>query len=130
MLTNIEKGEGEPSVSVMSASSLAEAVQQYLLEHVDRRVTIAELAERFQVSQTQLKVSFRKFYGLSVYAYARRAKMEAAAQLLLDGKISVLEVAGMVGYENASKFAHAFGDVMGMTPTQFRKKNQDNARQG
>lgn len=100
------------------------------MEHIDRRITIAELAERFQVSQTQLKVSFRKAYGMSVYAYARRAKMEAASQLLLDSKISVLEVAGMVGYENASKFAHAFGDVMGMTPTQFRKMNQGNTRKG
>lgn len=103
---------------------LAEAVHQYLLDNIDRRVTIAELSERFEVSQTQLKVSFRNTYGKSVYSYARRAKMEAAAQLLQDSDISVLEIAGQVGYENASKFAQAFGDVMGMTPTKYRKKHK------
>lgn len=121
---NGERRGKNPSVLTMRVESLplADAVQHYLLEHIDRRVTIAELSERFEVSQTQLKLCFRNAYGKSVYSYARQAKMEAAARLLLESDTSVLEIAGQVGYENASKFARAFGDVMGMTPTKFRKK--------
>ena len=110
--------------------ALADGVHHYLLEHIERRVTIAELSQRFEVSQTQLKVTFRDRYGMSVYAYARREKMKAAAQLLLQSNGSILEIAGQVGYENASKFAQAFGDVMGMTPSKYRKKHKDSVRQG
>ena len=110
---------------IAESVSMAEAVHQYLLDHLERRETIAELSDQFNTSQTKVKSSFRAEYGESVYVHIRRLKMEAAARLLLQSDVSVLEVAGQVGYENASKFARAFNAVMGMTPTKYRKKHRE-----
>ena len=62
-----------------SQMDLAKQANKYLLEHMDRHVTIRELSSRLHVSQTQLKNSFRSYFGNSVYKYARSRKLEKAA---------------------------------------------------
>jgi len=101
--------------------SLADRARDYVLAQMERRVTIEELAEVFHVSPTQIKNSFRGAYGMPVYSYIRAQKMHAAARLLRAGDETILEIAGKFGYDNGSKFAKAFSDVMGVTPREYRK---------
>ncbi len=103
--------------------SLAKEVCKYLTEHMDSRVTLEQLSEIFHVSGTQLKNSFKGVYGVSIYSYIRAQKMQAAALTLRQTNQTVLEVAGKYGYDNGSKFAKAFKDIMGMTPNQYRRKS-------
>lgn len=104
---------------------LAKSVCEYLAEHMDSRVTISELADIFHVSQTALKNSFKGVFGVSVYSYIREQKMQAAALMLRQTERSVLEIAGMCGYDNGSKFAGAFRNVMGMTPNEYRNTRNE-----
>ena len=47
--------------------------------------------------------------------------MQKAASLLKNTDKSVLEIAGIVGYNNGSKFAGAFRRVMNKSPNEYRK---------
>lgn len=100
---------------------LAERVCAFVCAHMDSRMTIDQLAKVFHVSPSQLKNCFRSVYGDSVYAYIRTRKMQAAAKLLLETDRTILDIAGACGYDNGSKFARAFCDVVGMTPKAFRQ---------
>ena len=91
-----------------SQAELAEQASTYMLEHMDKKITIYEISEMLHVSQTQLKNSFRNYYGESVYKYIRSRKMQLAATMLAEGQLSIMEIAGIYGYENCSKFAAAF----------------------
>ena len=62
-----------------SQAELAEQASRYMLEHMDKKITISEISEKMHVSQTQLKNSFRNYYGNSFYKYIRARKMEQAA---------------------------------------------------
>lgn len=99
---------------------LAKNVSDYLMEHMDRRVTLEQLSEVFHISGTQIKDSIRGVFGISLYNFIRVQKMQSAAQLLQDTNLTILEIAGIHGYDNASKFARAFKTVMGLTPTEYR----------
>lgn len=101
---------------------LAKNVCQYINSHMDIRLTTDLLAERFFVSPAQLKKCFYSVYGESVYAYIRAYKMRSAAHCLRTDDRPVSEVAGIFGYDNSSKFSKAFRDVMGMSPTEYRKE--------
>ena len=68
-----------------SQSELAQKASSYILTHADKRITIREIAETMHVSQTQLKNSFRSYYGNSVYKYIRSRKMQLAAEKLANG---------------------------------------------
>ena len=59
-----------------SQAELAEQASTYMLEHMDKKITIYEISEMLHVSQTQLKNSFRNYYGESVYKYIRSRKMQ------------------------------------------------------
>ncbi|MBQ3076307.1 MAG: helix-turn-helix transcriptional regulator [Clostridia bacterium] len=102
-------------------AALAKEVHRYLGDHLERHVTTAELSARFGASQTSLKSCFRCVFGDSLFHSARAMKMEAAAQLLRESDRSVLDIAGSFGYDNAGKFAAAFRDVVGMTPSACRE---------
>ncbi|MBQ8054100.1 MAG: helix-turn-helix transcriptional regulator [Lachnospiraceae bacterium] len=107
-----------------SHAELAKQASSYVLERMDKRITIKEIADQMHVSQTQLKNSFRNYYGNSVYKYIRSRKMEQAAALLAEGHLSVMEIAGMFGYENCSKFAAAFRGEYGVSPSDYRRQHR------
>lgn len=51
--------------------------------------------------------------------------MHRAAALLTETDKKVGDIAQESGYQNASKFADAFRDVMGITPLQYRNKKEN-----
>lgn len=101
-------------------TELAKSVCKYLTEHMDDRITLAQISDIFHISGTQIKNSFKGVYGVSVYSYIRTQKMHSAALMLRHTKRSVIDIAGCFGYDNASKFASAFKNVIGMTPNEYR----------
>lgn len=122
-LSCMDIGNSETQAHLLSRTkvALAKEVAQYLTGRMSERVTLDTLALVFHVSPTQIKNSFREVYGVSVYSYIRTQKMQAAALRLRHTDETVLAVAGDFGYDNASKFAKAFSDVMGRTPTEYRR---------
>lgn len=111
-------GYGKPSAA---QAELAKSVRNYLLAHIRQHITTEELAEHFGVSATHIKNSFANTFGISVQAYARQQKMDAAAELLQSTRRTVLDIAGQFGYANGSKFAAAFRRVKGMSPREYRR---------
>ncbi len=105
-----------------SQREIAEKAQRVIMENLERHMKITELAQTLHVSPTQIKLCFRNYYGLPIYTYSRRRRMEAAARLLEETDETILEIAGKAGYENGSKFAKAFRDVMGESPGEYRHR--------
>ena len=99
---------------------LAVQVSRYLAEHMDSKITLDRLSDHFHMSATQIKSSVRSVYGISLHSFIRIQKMQSAAKMLRDTGLSVSEIAGRYGYDNASKFAGAFKTVMGTTPKEYR----------
>lgn len=100
--------------------TLAEQVRTCLLAESEETVTLRALSERFAVSERQIKSSFTRVYGMSPAAYLRAQRMWGAAALLQQTDRTVLDIAGQFGYDNASKFAKAFRDVVGVSPREYR----------
>lgn len=96
------------------------AIKLFLAEHSAEHITLDELSARFDIPLTAMKACFKEVYGTSVYAYIRHYKMQKAGWMLRHTDKNVLEIAGEVGYGNGSKFAKAFSDVMGCTPSAYR----------
>ena len=92
-----------------------------LAQHMDRRVTIEELAHRYLSNPTTLKTVFKEVYGSSLAAHMKEHRMERAAALLRETDLSVAEIAGQVGYESQSKFTAAFKEQFGQLPKEYRR---------
>lgn len=99
----------------------AKEAKKYLLAHLDEHITITELADMLGISSTSIKICFKGVYGDTINGYITNCKMQKAASLLKNTDKSVLEIAGIVGYNNGSKFAGAFRRVMNKSPNEYRK---------
>lgn len=105
---------------------LAKGISRYMTEHMDDRITLDRLSEYFHISGAYIKKTFKGVYGVSVGAFIRAQKMESAAYMLECTDKSILEIAGLHGYDNGSKFASAFRTIKGVNPAEYRNANCKN----
>ena len=113
-------GAPAPHGCTAAQVTLAGQVRTCLLSEPDQTMTLQALSRRFGVSAAQIKSSFTGVYGMSPAAYVRAQRMHGAAELLRQTNRTVLDIAGQFGYDNASKFAKAFRDVIGVSPREYR----------
>ncbi|WP_283171651.1 helix-turn-helix domain-containing protein [Curtanaerobium respiraculi] len=97
------------------------AARDLMVDDLTREYTIAQLAERFNMPTTAFKACFRGVYGMPPATYLRAYRMQQAADMLMNTSLKIADVAASVGYGSASKFTQAFRDVMGATPSSWRK---------
>jgi AraC-like DNA-binding protein len=81
--------------------------------------TISQLAKMVSISESKLKKDFKITYGLPVYEYFQKIRMQAAKDKLLSGGHSVKEVAMELGYANLSNFTIAFKKEFGLLPSKL-----------
>lgn len=103
---------------------IAKRVEKIITADLRQHHPAWEMAERFSVSETSLKNYFRGVYGKNISSYLREIKMNRAAQLLVEGSLSVSEVAENVGYLNQSKFAAVFKKQFGLSPLEYRRSKR------
>ena len=97
------------------------AIRTYLVEHLDRHITLPELSQRFGIPLTTMKQNFKTVYGDTIGTYVHTYRMQTAMRLLHETNQSIAEIAGLVGYQNASKFSEVFRQFAGVTPSEYRK---------
>ena len=102
-------------------AQLIHEVHDYLLEHLDEKITIDALSRQFHMNATTLKNVFKSVYGDSLASHIKEHRMERAAELLTDTSLSISEIASRVGYDSQSKFTAAFKSHYRVLPTQYRK---------
>src|SRR5579872_7155698 len=81
--------------------------------------TIHQLARMVSISESKLKKDFKTIYGVPVYEYFQKIRMQAAKDKLLSGEHSVKEVAMELGYSNLSNFTIAFKKEFGLLPSKL-----------
>lgn len=105
------------------------AIHKVLVSDLQQRPTIEELARTYCLNAAALKATFKGIYGQPIGAYMKEYRIKRAAALLRQTQDTIAQIAGQVGYENQSKFAAAFRDVLKVSPAEYRRQNSG-GRQG
>ncbi len=92
----------------------------FLEGNLARPVRIAELAALSNVSIWYFTKTFHALYGEGPQACAARLRLEQAAQLLRESRLSVSEIGAACGFENNCSFSRAFRSHFGMPPSLYR----------
>jgi AraC-like DNA-binding protein len=77
------------------------------------------LARELGTNRNKLKSVFREVLGLTLTEYCVQRRVRTAQSLLLEGRLSIGQIAEQVGYEHQSSFTAAFRDHVGMTPREY-----------
>lgn len=98
-------------------------IHKRLISNLQERPTIEELSKEYLINTASLKDTFKGVYGQPIGAYMKTYRIKQAAVLLRQTRATIAEIANQVGYENQSKFATAFRDVLKLAPAEYRKQN-------
>ena len=103
---------------------IAKRVEKIITSDLRQHHPAWELAAQFSVSETSLKNYFRGVFGQNISIYLREVRMKKAAELLTSTRLSVAEIAELVGYMNQSKFASVFKKQFGLSPLEYRRSKK------
>lgn len=102
---------------------IVKEIHRKLVSDLQIRPTIEDLSKEFLINTATLKNTFKGIYGQPIGTYMKEYRIKQAAVLLRQTQATIAEIANQVGYENQSKFATAFRDVIKIAPAEYRKQN-------
>ena len=116
---------GESKMESVSLSKrqvdIVENVRNDLIDDLESRITIDELADRYGISKTTLKNCFKEVYGKPIFKWRKDYKLDWACRLIEEDELSISEISRKIGYSSPSKFSQAFKQHVGCTPSEYKK---------
>ena len=110
----------------VSQTAKVKEVHSLITGRLEKTFTVEELSDISGVPPAFLRKVFKAVYGAPVYQYMKAYKMKAAAEMLISERgLNIADIAQRLGYDNASKFSAAFRDVMGVTPQNYRSRQEE-----
>ena len=86
-------------------------------------LTVHRISRQVGLNKMALTSGFRRLYGMSVYDFLQKVRMERAYELLQDPTTTIKHASATVGYRHPCNFSTAFSAYYGCTPESLRKEN-------
>jgi AraC-like DNA-binding protein len=115
--------EGSPGWSHAVADAHIRRAVAALHDDCARAWTLESLARAVNLSRSVLAERFREAMGDTPLSYLRTVRLQRAMRLLAEGNQTLEQVALAVGYHDAFGFSKAFKRAVGVSPGEYRKRN-------
>ena len=112
------------SSTVRLRTSLFEEAVAIVAEEYGRDLALDEIARRVASSRRQLQRAYAEIGHTTFRSHLTGVRMDAAAELLARGSLTVREVAQRVGYRQPAQFAKAFRRHHGVSPSSYRARRR------
>ena len=107
--------------NIPTDKEIAETARTIILSDLSHYDSIPVLAKKAGTNAFKLKKIFKKYYGMSVFAFSRQGRMIKAKELLVETNYTLQAIGELVGYSEGNNFQVAFKAVVGKTPGEWRK---------
>jgi AraC-like DNA-binding protein len=98
--------------------------QRFLIENIQKKYPGNKLlAKKINMSETKFKVLFKNITGIPPNVFFMENKLKKAKDLVIENKMSILEISNQLSFANSSYFALKFKRRYGINPEKFRKKS-------
>lgn len=88
-----------------------------------RDISIEDIADASGLNRSYFGRIFKEAMGKSPQQFLITYRMNKAAELLKNSRITVAEVSSSVGYNNQLHFSRAFKSIFGISPREYRSKH-------
>lgn len=97
-------------------------LQNWILDHLDQRLTVTELAKRAMMSERHFARVFQQEVGLSPQNYIENSRFERATSLLADLSLPLKTIASRAGFSDDVHMRRVFLKKLGITPKLYRER--------
>ena len=99
---------------------LLDQLLAYIENNMAQKITLADTARHFFISESTISQTFRKKMGISFYQCVTQKRL-IASKALIEQNLALESVAERVGFNDYSSFYRAFKQEFGISPRQYRK---------
>lgn len=105
-------------------NKMLKKIREVLEENISNsEFDVETLSQQFFLSRCHFTRKIKQITGLSPKEIIDAYRLKRAGQILRQQKISISEVAYMVGFDHPNSFSRAFRKFYKMTPTEFSSQN-------
>lgn len=103
---------------------ISEEVIHMIHSQYDTDLTLDVCAKRLNYNPKHVSRAFKEENGVSFSDYLSNYRLEIAKKLLIETDMKINDIAERLGYQNAQNFIRYFRKMEGITPGQYRDKNE------
>lgn len=113
----------DPAIRKSNSDNLTivEQAEQYIEIYFTEDFSMEEMAAQLHVHPSHLMRAFKKSKGITIGQYRNLRRIKEAKELILLSKLSMTEIAIMIGFSNSQYFSKIFKEMEGVTPIEFKK---------
>ncbi|EKQ57577.1 MULTISPECIES: response regulator [unclassified Clostridium] len=101
-------------------SHMINKIIQYIHDHYDEQLTLAEVSKLFNFNYSYLSAYFSSHNEEGFNEFLNKIRIKKACDFLKQD-IPISDISSMVGYSDHSYFCKVFKKFTGLTPSNFRK---------
>lgn len=115
----------ERELPKLSLSPTVNRVIAYIDGNFTSKFSLIELSRMFGLSVSTLSHEFKNYTGRSIYEYVLQKRVLLAKQKIFEN-IPLSEVSYQCGFADYSNFLRQFNQIVGMSPSKYRKSLKKN----
>ena len=112
----------EAEQSAQPGNKLVSEAMAYIRSHYHEDINLSLLAEIIGITPSYLSSLFTNHQGCGFVDYLNKVRIERACAYFADHRMKTYEVAYKVGFRGEKYFSSVFKKVMGVSPSEYRKK--------
>ncbi len=94
-------------------------VKRYINEHLSEKLTLNDVASRFNITPNYLSQLFKRYNNLGFNEYVTITKIEEAKKLMAEGNMKIYEISDSLGFESSFYFSKVFKKLEGISPKDY-----------
>jgi AraC-like DNA-binding protein len=115
--TLLMKNTGSSLIKQEEDMQRLEAIEKKLKsDDLEEFPSIEELSKMALMSATKLKIKFKQVYGMKLYEYYNKYRLNKARDMITKKNISIKEACFAIGFSSISNFSRAFKKEFGVSP--------------
>jgi len=99
-------------------------IEAEIRENYAGDISLKYLGDKYHINSSYLGQVFRKKYGESFKNYLTNYRIREAARQIINTDKKINRIAEDVGYKDSDYFIRKFIEIMGCTPSKYRKTNR------
>ena len=96
-------------------------VLSYIHGHYAEKLSLDTIAQACEISRSECCRMFQRVLRQSPFDYLLRYRVYRSLPLVMEGGLSITEIAWITGFSGASYFSEIFRRYHGCSPTEYRK---------
>lgn len=120
----IENTVAEDSVQYLGIKTVLTEMYNDILYRYYEKLKINDYAKKYHFNPNYLSRVFKNEYGKSFIDLLLETRIEKAKELLVNAEFKIVDISTTVGYDDYAHFSKIFKEYTGISPREFREKNQ------